>query len=89
MQVANGRPGDVTLTIGRSAVIARRGVVATGHPLATSAGLEVLAAGGNAVDSAVAIAGVLGVAQPILVDTARGIYLAGSDPRVDGSAIGL
>lgn len=41
-------------------------MVATGHPLATAAGLEVLAAGGNAVDSAVAIAGVLGVAQPMM-----------------------
>jgi gamma-glutamyltranspeptidase/glutathione hydrolase len=30
-----------------------------------------------------------GGVQAILVDTARGTYVAGSDPRVDGSAIGL
>jgi len=41
-------------------------MIATGHPLATAAGLEVLADRGNAVDAAVAAAAVLGVAQPMM-----------------------
>ena len=69
----------------RSPIHGRGGIVSTSQPLATAAGLEILAKGGNAADAAVAAGAALNVTEP----TSTGIggdmfalYYAGDTKRV-------
>ncbi|HSG09692.1 MAG TPA: gamma-glutamyltransferase [Longimicrobiales bacterium] len=59
-----GPPGAVEVPRFDATASSARGMVVTGSPYATEAGIRILEAGGNAVDAAVAAAFALAVAEP-------------------------
>jgi gamma-glutamyltranspeptidase/glutathione hydrolase len=63
----------VSLGCEKRPAVASRGMVVTNHPLGSAAGAEMLAAGGNAVDAAIAALFALTVVEPMMV----GIFGAG------------
>src|ERR1700679_2249279 len=70
----------------------RRGMVVTNQPLASAAGAEMLAAGGNAIDAAIAAFFTLTVVEPMMVGVLGGgmahIRLAdGSHTVIDGQSM--
>src|SRR5438128_4974214 len=74
--------GDANAQIStwRPVVMADHGMVASGHPLASEAGVRILKAGGNAVDAAIAAWAVQGLTEPMMTglggDMLVMIYLA-------------
>ena len=58
----------------RSEVMAQHGMVVTSQPLAAQAGLQVLMQGGNAIDAAVATAGVLSLVEPMMVGVGSDLF---------------
>ena len=60
------RDGAPLVVTGRSVVTTKLGIVATSQPLASAAGAQILAQGGNAIDAAIAANAVLGLTEPMM-----------------------
>jgi gamma-glutamyltranspeptidase/glutathione hydrolase len=63
-QQAAEAPASSAPRLTRPAVTGLHGLVAAGHPIAASAGLQMLLKGGNAFDAAVAVGAMLTMAEP-------------------------
>jgi gamma-glutamyltranspeptidase/glutathione hydrolase len=63
-QQAAEAPASSTARLTRPAVTGLHGLVAAGHPIAASAGLQMLLKGGNAFDAAAAVGAMLTLAEP-------------------------
>lgn len=81
-----GRP--VGAQWSRSPVVAPHGMAATAHPLATQIALDILKAGGSAVDAAIAANAALGLMEPTGNGIGGDLFAIVLDPKT-GKLIGI
>ena len=67
----------------RSVTYARHGMVAAAHPLAVQVGLDVLKAGGSAVDAAIAVNAALGFLEPVSCGLGGDLFAMVWDPKTE------
>lgn len=71
----------------RKGVVAKNGMVASAHPEASRVGVEILQAGGNAIDAAIAVQFALAVVHPSAGNIAGGGFLVYRDKSGSTSSI--
>lgn len=74
--------------VGRSVVATRYGIVATSHPLASMAGVQMLERGGSAIDAAIAANATLGLVEPMMNGMGGDLFAIIYDPKT-GQLVGL
>src|ERR1700674_2679850 len=79
---ANGSRGDDVLSQTRPAVPALHGMVVAGHPIASSAGLQILLKGGNAFDAAVGVGVMIPLGEPEMNDIGGNGFVTLYDKRI-------
>lgn len=62
---SDGMATKLSRSEGTSPAVSRNGMVASSQPLAVQVGIEILQAGGNAVDAAIAVNAMLGLVEPM------------------------
>jgi len=72
----------------RTPVFARNGMAATAQPLATQVALDILKAGGSAVDAAIAANAMLGLVEPVANGIGGDLFAIVLDPRT-GQLVGI
>jgi gamma-glutamyltranspeptidase/glutathione hydrolase len=65
----------------RSAVLARHGIAATSHPLASQVAIDILKKGGTALDAAVAANATLGLMEPVSCGIGGDLFAIVYDPK--------
>jgi gamma-glutamyltranspeptidase/glutathione hydrolase len=86
-QFESDDPNQKSFFSDRKGVLAQNGIVATAHPEASKVGIDILKAGGNAVDAAVAVQFALAVVHPSAGNLGGGGFLLFRDKTGKTSSI--